>query len=234
MGLFSFIKKGSPLEKRIGYCFSDKDLLRRALTHRSRLNESDGIMLSNERLEFLGDAVLEIAVADHLFREFPDSDEGELTEMRRILVNGKLLADKADAIGLGRELLLSDSESDSGGRYKRSILADGYEALIGAIYMDGGLPAAEKFIEEKHLADRDFQLESERHINYKGELFEHFQARGKRPHFEIIGTEGPDHRKVFVVTAMLGKRELGRGSGKSKKVAEQNAAKEALKRTGRD
>lgn len=225
-------KPTSRLEERIGYRFKDRDLFERALRHRSWLHENGDLIPedSNERLEFLGDAVLELLVAEHLYRKFPGQSEGELTEFRRILVNGELLAQKAEELDLGREILLSVSEDEDGGRLKHSILTDAYEALLGAIYIDGGFKAAKKFVEECHLADRDEQLSSEKHINFKGVLLERFQARGKRPEYRVMSERGPDHEKKFEIAVYLGGKEIGRGFGNNKKSAEQAASKEALEK----
>ncbi len=200
------------------------------MTHRSWINEDENAIRedSNERLEFLGDAVLELVVAEYLFNIFPGRPEGELTEYRRILVNGEILAIKARKLNLGDVILLSPSEEESGGRDKDSILSDAYEAIIGAIFLDSGLKVAREFIKKFHLADMHFQLRSERHINHKGKLLEYLQARGAVPQYSLIKESGPDHEKVFEIAVILGQREIGRGTGFSKKAAEQSAAKEAL------
>lgn len=226
-----FVKKPRiPLEKRIAYAFKNRKLLERALTHRSRIHEDEAedIRVSNERLEYLGDAVLELLIAEHLFTEFPDRNEGELTEFRRMLVNRRTLTLKAKEIGLPDAIRVSVAEEDTGGREKDSILSDAYEALLGAIYLDGGLKSARGFIENIHLSDRDVQLNSERHVNYKGALLEKLQARGKHPVYRTISENGPDHNKEFEVAVFLSGNEIGRGRGTSKKDAERAAAKDAL------
>jgi len=219
------------LEERVGYKFKDRKLYRRALTHRSWISEDENAIRedSNERLEFLGDAVLELVVAEYLFKLFPGRPEGELTEYRRILVNGEILAIKARELGLGEEIILSLGEDDSGGRDKDSILSDAYEALIGAIYLDGRLKAAEKFIHSFHLKDLYEQINSERHINYKGKLLEYLQARGLRPSYSTVNMTGPDHEKSFEIAVIVNGENIGLGFGSSKKSAEQEASKEALK-----
>ena len=229
MSLFKKNPK-TELERRIGYVFRSRELFRQALTHRSWLIEDETSMRedSNERLEFLGDAVLELAVADHLFHEFPGRDEGQLTEYRRILVGGKLLAMKAKELGLDQTIFLSPQEEESGGRSKRSILSDAYEALLGAIYIDGGMKPATAFIEKFHLSDRDEQLTSISHVNFKGRLLELLQSRGSRPTYRVIDVSGPDHNKRFDIAVYIGENEIGRGLGESKKSAEQNAARAAL------
>jgi len=229
LGIFTR-KPKTPLEKRIGYKFKDRELLQQALNHRSWIHENGegDVLNSNERMEFLGDAVLELIVAEHLFREFPDSNEGDLTEFRRILVNGKLLAQKAAQLGLDREINLSSAEDGMGGRAKESILSDSYEALLGAIFLDGGIKAAKNFIEKFHLADRDTQFESDKHINFKGRLLEYTQARGETAEYQVISERGPDHRKTFEIAVLISGTEVGRGKGPSKKTAEQAAAKNAM------
>ena len=229
MGIFGK-KYPTQLESRVGYKFKNRKLFLKALTHRSWISEDETAIRedSNERLEFLGDAVLELVVAEHLFKLFPGRPEGELTEFRRILVNGDILAMKARELSLGDEIILSPGEEESGGRDKDSILSDAYEALIGAIYLDGRLKAARNFIEGYHLRDMHEQINSERHINYKGKLLEFLQARGSRPNYTTIGTTGPDHEKFFKIAVKIENKEIGRGSGTSKKSAEQAASKDAL------
>ncbi|MGC9314775.1 MAG: ribonuclease III [bacterium] len=223
-------KYPTQLEERVGYKFKNRKLYIKALTHRSWIPEDENAIRedSNERLEFLGDAVLELVVAEYLFKLFPGRPEGELTEYRRILVNGEILAMKAREIGLGEEIILSPGEEDSGGRDKDSILSDAYEALIGAIYIDGQLKAARNFIHGFHLKDLHEQIKSERHVNYKGKLLEFMQARGSRPSYTTLRTTGPDHEKFFEIAVIVDETQIGCGSGTSKKAAEQAASKNAL------
>ena len=230
MSIFAF--KKTELERRIGYRFKNRDLLALALTHSSLRNEDDYLddIDSNERLEFLGDAVLQLISAEELFRRFPIADEGELTEMRRVLVNGKFLAQKARDIGLGDALKMSVGEHESGGRRKTSILADAYEALLGAIFLDGGIDSARKFIERNHLIDIDEHLESDSHVNFKGMLLERMQARGKQPEYRTLDSSGPDHKRTFEVAVFGEGREIGRGKGPSKKAAEKAAARDAVEK----
>jgi ribonuclease-3 len=218
------------LELRLGYKFKNKDLLIESLTHRSSLKEQGKQReASYERLEFLGDAVLGLSVSRFLFDNFPDKDEGELTKLKATLVSEANLARKAKLISLGKHLLLSPEEEKSGGRLRTSILSDSYEALLGAIFLDGGLEAAEKFIQVQILRnlkettlDRSFQ-------NYKGELLEYLQAEGEGiPKYEVLEECGPDHQKMFTIGVYSKGRRLGIGKGASKKEAEQNAAKMAL------
>ncbi len=218
------------LELRLGYKFKNKDLLIESLTHRSSLKEQGKQReASYERLEFLGDAVLGLSVSRFLFENFPDKDEGELTKLKATLVSEANLARKAKLIYLGKHLLLSPEEEKSGGRLRTSILSDSYEALLGAIFLDGGLEGAEKFIQAQILRnlkettlDRSFQ-------NYKGELLEYLQAEGEGiPRYEVLEERGPDHQKMFTIGVYSKGRRLGIGKGASKKEAEQNAAKMAL------
>ena len=229
MGFFSRKNRRRVIERKLGYRFKHQEILELALTHRSFTHENDSLpeAYSNERLEYLGDAVLELVVAHELFTQFPESDEGELTEMRRILVNGRFLAQKAEALGIGSEIRMSQGEAETGGREKPSILADTYEAILGAIFLDGGIKAARRFIERFHLADRDEQLNAVSHKNFKGLLLERLQSRGKHPEYRLLSERGPDHEKIFEVAVYLDGREIGRGIGKSKKSAEKAAAKDA-------
>jgi ribonuclease-3 len=218
------------LELRLGYKFKNKDLLIESLTHRSSLKDQGKQReASYERLEFLGDSVLGLSVSRFLFEDFLDKDEGELTKLKATLVSEANLARKAKLISLGKNLLLSPEEEKSGGRLRTSILSDSYEALLGAIFLDGGLEAAEKFIRSQILKnlkettlDRSFQ-------NYKGELLEYLQAEGEGiPKYEVLEESGPDHQKMFTIGVYSKGRLLGTGKGASKKEAEQNAAKMAL------
>jgi len=231
-------------ESHIGYCFSDATLLSQALTHRSYLNcngngnngdvpEEDDNPCSNERLEFLGDSVLELVVNDFLYRQHPDFQEGELTKMKSLLVSRGVLAEQAKRLNLGRFLFMSDAERESGGSFRASILADGFEAVIGALYLDGGLRTAGWFVQESLLVDAGFILGSGSHVNYKSVLQENIQERMKTyPRYRIISETGPDHRKVFTVEVTVKGEQLGLGKGTNKKRAEQAAAKHALERVG--
>ena len=218
------------LEKKIGYTFKGEYYLLKALTHRSflRTNETS-ISRSYERLEFLGDSVLGLVVAEELFTQNPEMSEGQLTQNKSLLVNKKVLAHAAGLISLGEFILMSPDEEKAGGRDRPSILADAFEALIGAVYLDGGLEPARLVI--RHLISFDFseiaQLLALR--NYKGELLERLQAGGGGiPRYIVSDEEGPDHQKVFTVEVFVGGRRLGSGRGDSKKSAEQEAAASAL------
>ncbi len=218
------------LERHIGYRFRDPNLLQRSLTHRSYIGQQDGQRRdSNERLEFLGDAVLELCVSQYLYKRFPRKKEGELTKFKSIIVSGNFLVNQARQMGLGRYLLLSDSEERTGGRDRPSILEDAFESLIGAIYLDGGLAASERFVDSHVLNDLDLHQATRENRNYKSLLLELSQSQGLGiPVYRVVEELGPDHSKFFVIDVQLGNAVLGRGTGPSKKKAEQAAAAEAL------
>ena len=221
-------------ESVVGHRFRDPSLAAGALTHRSFLNASDsGLTTSNERLEFLGDSVLELVVNDYLYHRYPRHQEGDLTKMKSLLVSRSVLAEVAREVGLGEHLFLSDAERDSGGADRSSILADGFEAVVGALYLDGGLRAASRFIERNLLVQTHRILGSSDHVNYKSLLQETIQERHKTyPRYHTISEEGPDHEKVFTVEVRIRGEELGTGTGTNKKQAEQAAAQDALDRLG--
>ncbi|MDH4222896.1 MAG: ribonuclease III [candidate division Zixibacteria bacterium] len=218
------------LEARLGYRFTNSALLVEALTHRSSLKETGKERNSSyERLEFLGDAVLGLVVSRYLFKNFPNKDEGELTKIKATLVSEANLSRKAKLISLGRFLYLSSDEEKSGGKSRHSILSDSYEAILGAIFLDGGIIEAEKFIQSHLLKNIKETSEDKSLHNYKGELLEFLQAKAEGiPKYDILEEEGPDHQKIFTVGVFSRNRKLGTGSGASKKEAEQNAAKMAL------
>lgn len=235
-------KGGAPgmeaLEKAIGYTFQDSSLLKTALTHSSYANERctgarrEKRCDNNERLEFLGDAVLGIVVADYLFFHRARLPEGELTRLRAQMVCEKSLHEFACGIGLGEHILLGRGEENMGGRERPSILADAFEALIAAIYIDGGLEAARRFI--TGFADPFFTSHISGGVkDYKTTLQEIVQKnRGERLEYVLVEERGPDHDKEFVVEVHLNSNVIGEGRGGSKKEAEQMAAKEALSLMG--
>lgn len=219
------------IERKIGYTFKDKSLLRTALTHSSYANELHRGK-NNERLEFLGDAVLSIVVADYIFHLYSDKTEGELTKLRASLVCEPTLAGYARQIGLGQKLLLGKGEQHSGGYDRPSILADAFEAVIAAIYLDGGMEEARSFVlrftknEIEHPAVR-------RTADYKTTLQEIVQQNeGERLEYVLVGESGPDHNKHFVAEVHLNSNVIGKGGGRSKKEAEQQAARAALELMG--
>jgi len=223
----------APLEEGLAYRFRDVGLLEHALTHTSRANEDvSGGALDNESLEFLGDAVLGFVVADLLFRDFPELDEGQKSKMKAALVSTTALASRADRLRLGDHLLLGRGEEKTGGRRKPALLADGYEALIAAIYLDGGIEQARAFIvrELAPLID-DIRRNGLGGRDYKSALQEHLQSRDRSlPEYRLAGSVGPDHRKLFEVELIVNGEPLARALGSTKKEAEQEAARLALEK----
>lgn len=215
-----------PLEAVIGYRFRDPGLLKQALSHKSFASES-GTGVYNERLEFLGDSVLAAVVAHQLFAEYPDEPEGSLSKKKSLLVSRPSLAAWAEEIDLGRHLYLGVGEETTGGRSRHSLLANAIEALIGAMYLDGGYDAAAAFIRAWCGRTHGGLTETD----HKSRLQELLQKRYKAPpSYELTASAGPDHDKTFSVLVRIGPRELGRGTGKNKKEAEQAAARDALSR----
>jgi ribonuclease III len=208
--------------------FKNKDLLDQALTHRSWVNEHKGERASNERLEFLGDAILEFIVSKEIYDQFPDKEEGYLTALRANLVNTVALAAAARKLNLGEELFLSKGEVDGGGRTNTSLLADTVEAIIGAIFIDRGLADAEKFIKNDLLSGVSQKAASELK-DAKSQLQELVQSKGlPTPKYQVIEESGPDHDKKFVIEVVVDGKPWGRGEGKSKSGAEQEAARQVL------
>jgi ribonuclease-3 len=221
------------LQAAVGYRFRDRGLLEHAMTHTSRANEdASGGVMDNESLEFLGDAVLGFVVADLLFREFPEYDEGEKSKMKAILVSTATLARVAERLGLGDHLLLGRGEEKTGGRRKQALLADGCEALIAALYLDGGIEQARVFIvRELRSFVEDLRRDGVSAQDYKSALQELVQARNRPlPEYRVVGAVGPDHQKLFDVEVLVAGEPLARATGPSKKEAEQEAARLALGR----
>ncbi|PIQ79135.1 ribonuclease III [Candidatus Peregrinibacteria bacterium CG11_big_fil_rev_8_21_14_0_20_41_10] len=219
------------LEKKIGITFNKQELYLCCFTHRSYVNESEEKepVADNERLEYLGDAVLEMTTTDHLFNNYPEQQEGELTALRAALVKGEHLAEVAHKLDLGKYLRLSKGEEASGGRQKNYILANTVEALIGAIYIDQGYNVAKKFIEENILNNLDQLVSEGAHRDAKSLLQEFSQEKfGVTPHYVVLKEVGPDHDKIFTMSANIGEREIATGTGSSKQKAEQSAASAAL------
>lgn len=208
--------------------FKNKDLLAQALTHRSWVNEHKGIRQSNERMEFLGDAILEFVVSKAIYEDFSDKEEGYLTALRANLVNTVALAEIATHLDLGPKLFLSKGEEDGGGRSNSSLLADTVEAIIGAIFIDKGISEAEKFIEENILVKAD-EKANQPLKDCKSRLQEMVQAKGySAPKYQVVEESGPDHDKKFVIEVLVNGEPWGRGEGKSKSSAEQEAACQVL------
>lgn len=218
------------LEKQIGITIEDKDLLDMAFVHKSFMNEYHGKeKRDNERLEFLGDAVLELTVTEFLYKAYPDNSEGDLTNWRSALVKGKHLAEVANELNLGAYLYLSKGEEKSGGRKKKYILANTLEALIGAIYLDKGYRVTHSFIEEYILVRLEQILEEGLHIDAKSHFQELAQEKaGVTPEYKLVSESGPDHAKIFVMAAYVGDKKVGEGKGSSKQKAEEDAARHAL------
>jgi ribonuclease-3 len=221
------------LQQAIGYRFRDRGLLEHAMTHTSRANEDvSGGVHDNESLEFLGDAVLGFVIADALFREFPDFDEGQKSKTKAALVSTATLARQAERLDLGQHLLLGRGEEKTGGRRKHALLADSYEALIAAVYLDGGIESAQAFIMRQFaplvaevrrtgVSDRDF----------KSALQELVQARElSLPEYRVVGSAGPDHHKIFHVQVVVNGERIAEATGSSKKDAEQEAARAAVEK----
>lgn len=223
------------LEEKLGYSFRTASLVEAALTHRSWMNETQNSgRTDNERLEFLGDAVLALVSSDLLMRRFPDQPEGELSKARAAIVNEAGLARIADTLALGQWIFLGRGEEQAGGRQKRSLLANAFEALVGAVYLDGGFTAAfgvAAGLIEPIMAD----VPAAANKDFKSRLQELAQAKLQMaPSYTVLSERGPDHAKTFEVAILIGDREYGRAFGRSKKEAQQNAAEQALSVMGAD
>jgi len=216
------------LENIIGYRFKNITLLQNALTHSSHANERwHNSLMSNERLEFLGDSILGMVVAEYLYKTFPDRPEGELTRMRADMVCEQALCLIANQLGLGEHLLLGHGEEQTGGRSRASILADAVESVIAACFLDGGMDAAKAFIQQFVLCD--VPVTRLHNIDYKTVLQELVQQKKDQVlSYELVGESGPDHDKRFTVAVSLNGQTVGQGTGSSKKRAEQEAARVAI------
>ncbi|MEP0862784.1 MAG: ribonuclease III [Ignavibacterium sp.] len=224
-------KQFSDLEKIIGYPIKDQSHYIQALIHRSFLEELDEEDASNERLEFLGDAVLSLITAEYLFHLYPDKDEGFLTKVRAKIVNRNSLAESAEEIGLVKFLLINQNLSNTFSRGAKTVLSDAFEALVGALYLDQGLDACRIFIRKVLI---DPIVEAGEHLvdeNYKSQLLEYAQANKlELPNYKVIKEEGPQHERTFTVQVSVGDKIVGTGKGKNKKSAEQNAAQKAMEK----
>lgn len=226
------------VQKSINYRFKNPDYLITALKHRSYVysKEQSGVH-SNERLEFLGDAVLDLVVGEFIYHKYPGRREGQLTQLRSTLVNRRALARQARTMKLGRYVLLSTGEARSGGRFRHSILSDAYESLIGAIYLDGGLQPVRRFLRRTLLqelsAERPSHFDHTR--NYKSALLEFTQGEGiGQPEYRVDSTVGPDHEKIFTIEVFVAGNPVSKGTGTSKKNAEQDAARQAVEQLQSD
>ena len=218
------------LEQGLGYTFRNKTLLENALTHSSYANENrERHLPDNERLEFLGDSILGFVVAEYLYRNFPDKPEGELTRIRADLVCERNLAEAAATIELGSYLLLGHGEEQGGGRKRDSIVSDAMESVIAASFMDGGFAAAKEIIDRLILSN--IPKGRPRNFDYKTAFQELVQRKsGSTLNYRMVGSDGPDHAKVFEAAALLNGEEFSTGTGHSKKEAEQSAARAALEK----
>ena len=224
----------SEFQSRIGYAFKTPSLLEQAFTHRSYLNENRAAGREhNERLEFLGDAVLELVVTEFLYGKYPEKPEGELTAYRAALVNTQSISAAATTLGMNDYLLLSRGESRDTGRARQIILANAFEALIGALYLDSGYDAAKDFISTQLFHKTEEVVEKRLWQDAKSKLQEISQEKMKMtPTYELAGQSGPDHDRTFVVAAYIGEQKIATGEGRSKQEAEQAAAEKALQAKG--
>lgn len=228
------MKEYKKLEEKIGIKFIDKGLIKTAFIHKSYVNEhrQEGLE-NNERMEFLGDAVLELASTKHLYLKYNNQNEGTMTTFRSALVKGKHLAEVAKELELGEYLFLSKGEDQSGGREKNYILANVLEAVIGAIFLDQGNEVAEDFIKKFILVKLDEIIEKGQHIDAKSQFQELAQEKeGITPNYKVESEEGPDHDKIFTMGAYIEDELIGTGKGSSKQKAEEDAAKNSLKARG--
>lgn len=217
-------------QRKINYTFQNQNLLIQAVSHRSFYVNSEKQISSNERLEFLGDAVLDLVVTEHLFNAFKNENEGALSQKKAILVSRKVLGKISEDLGLGEFLILNKGEEKTGGRKRMSNLANLFEAILGAIYMDSGLDAARIFVDEFLLKQQKKLLKTKSYFNYKSLLLEFSQAKGwGAPKYFVMQETGPDHQKTFLVEVRINDEWAEKGQGPNKKSAEQNAAKNALK-----
>jgi ribonuclease-3 len=217
------------LEATLGVHFEDAPTALAALTHKSYCNEHRGHPSHNERLEFLGDAVIDLAISHRLMERFPTADEGALSKLRALLVNEDSLAKVARSLNLGELLLLGKGEERTGGREKSSVLADALEAVLGAIFLSGGMPLTMTLVDRWFGGLLDTVAEGGSGTDYKTRLQEQVQGRLRAsPRYRVVAEEGPDHSKAFEVEVMLGQAVFGRARGRSKKEAEQAAAQQAL------
>ena len=218
------------LEAKLGVKFKDKALLEKAFTHRSYLNEHrENGLENNERLEFLGDAVLELIISSDLYKNYPEKPEGELTNIRAAVVRTESLAEESRNLGFGEYLKMSKGEEDSGGKDKDYLLANTFEAVLGAIYLDQGFDVCVSYLSRTLLHKVSNIIENNLFIDPKTQAQELIQAQFKvTPLYEVVKEDGPDHDKTFTVALIVNQKELGRGTGSSKQKAEEEAAKIAI------
>jgi ribonuclease-3 len=222
--------KFQELEQHIGYTFKSKSILEQALSHRSyAFAVSNSKLMSNERLEFLGDALLGFVISHYLFDKYPHYGEGELSRIKSLIISRKALKEAADRIHLGDYLLLSHSEEKTGGRNRFSINTNAFEAVVAAVYLDGGFQTARRFIKRHVVTLLKDLLRDEDFFNYKSKLLEIIQAKSDEvPKYSVVKEVGPDHNKTFEISVTFWGKEYGAGEGKNKKEAEQIAARNAI------
>ncbi len=224
------------VEKKLRYHFKTPAYLTLALTHKSFLgpDDKDGLR-SNERLEFLGDAVLNCLTTEHLYYEYPLKPEGQLSKMKSLIVSRKILGEVALEMGLGPHLILGISEKKSGGQKRKSILSNTFEAVLGAIYLDSGLEDSRSFLNRVLFSRIEDFVSDERHVNYKSRILEMTQRDGfGMPHYSVIAATGPEHARRFTVGIHIAGVAMGRGTGTNKKIAQQRAAQEAFAKYDKD
>jgi ribonuclease-3 len=228
------MKDFTPFEQSLGIAFNDKTLIQRAFTHRSFINENPKSGLEhNERLEFLGDAVIELIVTDYLFRSYPTHNEGELTAFRSALVNAVIMGEVATELNMNDFLLLSKGESRDIGRARQTILANTYESFVGALYLDQGYEPCKKFIMDSLVPRIEEIIKMKSWKDAKSQVQEEAQERlGVTPAYHVVGESGPDHDKYFTVGIFFGEQKIAEGKGKSKQEAQQTAALAALEKKG--
>ncbi len=220
------------LEESIAYTFTNRDHLNLALIHCSMAKEKEEqvVKYNNERMEFLGDSILNFLVTDHLYKSYPELTEGEMSKMKSVIVSTRVLARCALKIELGKYVVMSNSEDKAGGRNRESILADAFEALLAALYLDSGISQCSKLLTQVLFPEIGAVMADDKLKNYKSILLELSQGNGMgAPTYTVISEEGPEHEKLFKVEAMVNGESVGGGTGHSKKRAEQEAAREALK-----
>jgi ribonuclease-3 len=222
-------KMSKELAKKLGIQFNEDSLLERALTHRSYLNENRTVENSNERLEFLGDAVLELIVSEYLYSRYPNREEGDLTSFRSAIVRTESLAEASRELDYGKYLRMAKGEEESGGREKDYILANTFEAVLGAIYIDQGFNTCKELINRVLISKIDNIVKNRLDIDNKTKIQELAQAKFKMtPTYQVVEEHGPDHDKTFVVIVKIGEKTIGRGKGGSKQKAEEAAAEKGV------
>ena len=222
------------LQKTLGVTFTQQELLKQAFYHRSYLNEARHIKESNERLEFLGDAILSFLSSEYLYTTYPDYPEGTLTNIRSSIVKTQSLGNTAQELRFGELLFLSHGEEEGGGRKNISLLADSFEAFLGALYLDQGIVQAKMFLTNHLFPKIAHIIETKSYIDFKSYLQEIVQEDSKiSPTYEVTHAEGPDHDRTFFISVKVNEQQLGKGQGKSKQEGEQAAAKDALEKMGK-